>query len=94
MFDIRQDGENRISLAGRFDASQVETAAAVLNKLTASTTVDLSGLEYISSAGLGVFISAHQLLAKQGEKLTLTGMNEHVRHVFQLARLHLVLHLE
>ncbi len=94
MFDIKQLDNTTVALSGRFDASQVDTAVAFLSKLTESTTLDLSALDYVSSAGLGVFITVHHQLHKKGLKLTLVKPNNHVRHVIHLSRLHLVLHLE
>jgi anti-sigma B factor antagonist len=85
---------NTAAMSGRFDAAQVDTATAFLSKLTESTALDLSGLEYVSSAGLGVFITVHHQLSKKGKKLTLINASNHVRHVIQLSRLHLVLNLE
>lgn len=46
--------------------------------------VDLSGLSYISSAGLGVFISHLDEFEHQGVKLVLFGINETVKQVFDI----------
>ena len=50
MLDIRVSGDT-ILLSGRFDSSQVEKAERVFTELVKSTAVDLSGLDYLSSAG-------------------------------------------
>ncbi|WP_420316789.1 STAS domain-containing protein [Ekhidna sp.] len=46
--------------------------------------VDLSRLDYISSAGLGVFISHLDEFKLKEIKLTLFGINETVRQVFEI----------
>ncbi len=46
-------------------------------------TLDFSGLEYISSAGLRVLLSAHKQMAAAGG-LTITHVNEIVSEVFEV----------
>ena len=74
-------------MAGRLDASQVEKAKDVMEQLNESIQIDLSQLDYISSAGIGLFISTHTRLAKINEKMTIINPNELVRNIFHLSRL-------
>ena len=46
-------------------------------------TMDLSKLEYISSAGLRVLLSAQKIMHKQG-RMSVTGANETVMEVFEV----------
>ncbi len=46
--------------------------------------VNLTGLEYISSAGLGVFISHLDEFQNENVKMALFGINESVREVFAI----------
>ncbi|NQZ78892.1 MAG: STAS domain-containing protein [Ekhidna sp.] len=46
--------------------------------------VDLAGLDYISSAGLGVFISHLDEFEIKGIQLVLFGVNETVNQVFEI----------
>lgn len=46
--------------------------------------IDCSGLRYISSAGLGVFISFLEILNAHGGRFVFSGMSENVFKVFQL----------
>lgn len=46
--------------------------------------VDCGGLQYISSAGLGVFISFMDELEAKGGKFVFSGMSENIYKVFQL----------
>lgn len=53
----------------------------------ASIIVDLSGVTYIDSSGLAVFIEAMQRIHAYGGKFSLCGLGENVRHIFSIARL-------
>ncbi len=44
--------------------------------------LDFSKLEYISSAGLRVLLSAHKIMSKKGG-MKITNVNEIVREVFE-----------
>ena len=85
MFDIRSTESGVVMMSGRLDASQADKARAVLRTITESCVIDFSGLEYISSLGLGVLLEAQKRLRDAGGGLTLRGLNEHLREVFHLA---------
>jgi len=87
MLNIVKKSDGILSLAGRFDASQVDTAEEAFNKIRESATLDFSGLDYISSAGLGVLVATQQRLAEAEHNLTLSNMNAHIREVFQISSL-------
>ncbi|MBI5265645.1 MAG: STAS domain-containing protein [candidate division Zixibacteria bacterium] len=94
MFAVQTDSTGVIKLIGRLDAAQSANAEKALAELQGNVTVSMRELEYISSAGLGLFIATHQRLAKSGGTLTLVDLSDHVRHVFHLARLDLVLSIK
>lgn len=85
MFDITQNENGDIILSGRFDASQVEKAKSVFDSVNGSTKVNFEKLEYISSAGLGILLMSQKRLAALQRRLTLTGMNSHIKEVFKYA---------
>ena len=91
MFAVQIEGAGLVKLVGRLDTTQAPQAMQALEPLSGAVTVDLSGLEYISSAGLGVFIVTHNRLTKSGGSLELINPTNHVRHIFHLARLEQVL---
>ena len=77
-----------IELKGRIDsnnASQVEKN--ILDRLDGKrgepVVLDASALEYISSAGLRVLLSAHKIMSRQG-KMRLINVNEVVQEVFDV----------
>jgi anti-anti-sigma factor len=85
MFSARVGSNNDIQLVGRFDASQVAAAKEVFDRITASSTVDFSELEYISSAGMGVLLATQKRLGESGQKLALINLNKHIKDIFGYA---------
>jgi len=85
MFEIHRISNSEIKLVGHFDASQVATASEVFDAVSESATVRFDDLNYISSAGLSVLLYTQQRLSKNGGALKLSGMNPHVRLVFEYA---------
>jgi len=59
----------------------------MIKKRPPHVVVDLSGVTFIDSSGLAVLIRAMQDVQKYGGKLRLSGMNENVRPIFEIARL-------
>ena len=56
--------------------------------------IDCSGLEYISSAGLGVLLGTFKRLDEKGASLKLTGMRKLVRDVFRYSRMDTIFEIE
>lgn len=67
---------------GRLDAAQAPAAQAFLDRVEGVVTLDCAGLEYISSAGLGVLLKTQKRLLGAGGKLRLTGVSRHLQDVF------------
>ena len=78
--DFGADGE--VLMFGRLDASQCPAALAFLEKVNGTVTLDCRGLEYISSAGLGVLLKTQKRLTGAGGKLRLTGVSRHLQDIF------------
>ena len=89
MVDINTVKENdicKIFVVGEVDASssiELDNAIKSAFENEKKIIVDLSGLDYISSAGLGVFVS-HLEDIRSGIDLILYGLNESVLQVFEL----------
>ena len=75
-----------IALEGRLDTMTAPELEAELSKSMSSAdslTLDFSKLDYISSAGLRVLLTAHKTMAaKNGLKIT--NVNEVVQEVFEV----------
>ena len=83
----KQDGNSlEIALEGRLDTM---TAPDLEKELNASLdaaetlTMNLAGLDYISSAGLRVLLSAHKAMSAKGG-MKIRNVNEIVREVFDV----------
>jgi anti-anti-sigma factor len=85
MFEIKHDTDGIVTLHGRFDASQIDTARAALEGITTSCTMDFGELTYVSSAGLGLLFATQKRLIDRGEAITLTNLNPHIREIFSIA---------
>ncbi|MFH1755895.1 MAG: STAS domain-containing protein [Candidatus Latescibacterota bacterium] len=94
MFDIKHDSAHRVLLIGRFDAAQTETARELLSTIEESCTLDFAGLDYISSAGLGVLLATQKRLGGAGHGLTLVNLNPHTRDIFRIAGLDMIFTIE
>ncbi len=78
--------ELTITLAGRLDTTtaphlEAELKASLLG--VASLIMDFAGLEYISSAGLRVLLSAQKVMNRQG-KMVIRHANETILEVFEV----------
>ncbi|TMQ60233.1 MAG: STAS domain-containing protein [Candidatus Eisenbacteria bacterium] len=94
MFDIQIQDGGVIKLSGRFDAAQADHAKAMLQSVNRSATIDLTELDYVSSAGLGVLVQTYKRLHDSGYSLRLTNLKPRIRSVFVYAGLDKVLQLE
>jgi len=91
------DGKNlTIALEGRLDTMTAPMLEAELKKETEnidSLVLDFSKLEYISSAGLRVLLSAHKAMGGKGG-MRVTHVNEIVREVFEVTGFADILNIE
>ncbi|MCK7593077.1 STAS domain-containing protein [Pseudomarimonas salicorniae] len=86
-----------ISLEGRLDTATSADFDFALEPHTSQDTrllVDCGGVQYVSSAGLRVFLMAAKKLQKTGGKLVLCNMSPSVREVFDIAGFSKILHIE
>lgn len=82
MFEIEFTDDGTIAVSGRLDAAQAVKAQAFLDAVEGQCVLDLSGLEYVSSAGLGVLLKTHKRLMGSGDGLKLIEVNHHICDVF------------
>ena len=85
-----------ISLEGRLDTMTAPELEAELNQSLGSVdslTLDFSTLEYISSAGLRVLLSAHKAMSSKGG-MKVTNVNEIVQEVFEVTGFADILNIE
>ena len=85
--DKQQNGsELTLTLNGRLDtttAPELETAIKENIAGVTNLVMDFAGLEYLSSAGLRVILSAQKTMNKQGE-MVIRNVNETINEVFEI----------
>ena len=85
------DAVNVLPLEGEIDLHASPRLARSLARMIAKrpehVVVDLSGVTFIDSSGLAVLINAMQDIKEYGGKLTVAGINNNVRSIFETARL-------
>ena len=93
----KQDGSALVvALEGRLDTTTApELDQELKNSLDGVTdlTLDLAKLDYISSAGLRVLLSAHKTMMKQGQ-MKVTNASEIVKEVFEVTGFCDILNIE
>lgn len=98
--DSNIDAENNnylLKVGGEVDASSsihLETALQEAMRDSKKILVDLSDLDYISSAGLGVFMSILQDLENEQIALVIFGMKEKVAEVFDILGLNQLINIQ
>ena len=78
--------ELTVALEGRLDtvtAPELETELKASLEGVTVLVIDFAELEYISSAGLRVLLSAQKVMNKQGE-MKVTNVNETVMEIFEV----------
>lgn len=83
MFEIEMTEAGIVSVEGRFDAAQAVRAQAFLDQVDGQCVLDLSKLEYVSSAGLGVLLKTHKRLMGSGSGIKLINVNHHIHDIFR-----------
>jgi anti-sigma B factor antagonist len=77
-----------LSIAGRLDTITSVELSNELDKIFAEgafdIVFDLKGLDYVSSAGLRVFLVAQKQATSKGTKLELTGVSDTVKEVLDI----------
>lgn len=82
----KKEDEMILELEGRLDTMTAPELEKVINSELSGVrklTMDLAKLEYISSAGLRVLLSAQKIMSKQGSMVVLHA-NELIMEVFEV----------
>ena len=85
MFEIGHGPDGTIVFSGRLDAAQCPKAEAFIDTAGPAQAFDFAGLEYISSAGLGVLLRTHKRLLASGARLRLINVNSHIFDIFRFS---------
>ena len=97
---IQCDGETLIAkLSGELDhhgAVAVRTLidSEIRKKAPKKAVLDLSGLDFMDSSGLGLVMGRHALMTRMGGTLSVRRPNERVVRIFKLAGLERIVTIE
>jgi len=84
-----ESGIVTISIKGRMDADTAPEAEKTVNSILKGDSnrllFDLEQLEYLSSAGLRVLLSAAKELKRREGKIVLCSLNEFVKEIFEVS---------
>ncbi len=94
----KENGCYIIKLRGELDAVTAEGAEKVLDEIVKlhpqSIRVDCKYLKYISSRGLGVFISRFQEIQDKKINFMLFNMSNHIRNIFKVLGLDEIMEIQ
>ena len=88
--------ELTLTLNGRLDTTTAPELENAIKENIAGITnlvMDFAGLEYLSSAGLRVILSAQKTMNKQGE-MVIRNVNETINEVFEITGFIVILTIE
>jgi len=87
----RTDQPNVLPLEGEIDLHVSPEVAESLRSMVAKkpkqVVVDLTKVTYLDSSGLAVLIEGMQKVQEYGGQFAVVGMQESVKHIFDIARL-------
>lgn len=97
IINCNKEGEKlSVLIEGRLDTTTApEFEGSIAENLNgiSELVLDMTKLEYVSSAGLRVILKLQKTMSKDG-KMTLTGVNESVMEVFEITGFYDILNIE
>jgi len=79
-----------VTLLGRLDSQTSglldQGIAGILDEPVKTLVLDMQGVDFITSAGIGVIMKARTSLARKGADLALMNLQPQVRKVFEIIR--------
>ena len=81
------DHHGAVSVRSRIDAKISETSPK-------KTVIDLSGIDFMDSSGLGLIMGRYALMQKMGGALSVKNPNERIVRIFEMAGLDKIVEIE
>ncbi|MDX6307521.1 MAG: hypothetical protein QOI06_567 [Nocardioidaceae bacterium] len=95
---VRSTPTSVVKLGPQLDVRTVAAARNALYSVMADATdgvvLDMSGVETIDAAGLGMLTAAHLRCERSGHRLVLRNCPPEIRRVLAVTRLNRILHLD
>jgi anti-sigma B factor antagonist len=90
--DEKMAGVNVLRLEGRLDASSAkafkEKVGALVQEKRLNLVIDMAAVDFIDSSGLGSLVSALRSVNKLRGDIKIASLQDQVRAIFELTRLH------
>ena len=83
MLEIDFGDNGEVVMEGRLDAAQAGKAQEFLDAVAEPSVIDMGGLEYVSSAGLGVLLKTQKRVMAVGGGLKLIRVSKHIFDIFR-----------
>ncbi|HAK58433.1 MAG TPA: anti-sigma factor antagonist [Lachnospiraceae bacterium] len=95
--EVSQDGTIMLCISGEIDGTNVDEFENRVNDAadrTSSLVLDLGNLEYVSSAGLRVFLTLQKKVKQRGDSVIIKNVNEEVMDIFSVTGFVKLLNIE
>ena len=95
--EVSQDETIVLSISGEIDGTNVDEFENRVNDAadrTSSLVLDLGNLEYVSSAGLRVFLTLQKKVKQRGDSVIIKNVNEEVMDIFSVTGFVKLLNIE
>ena len=92
-----QGGNITLYVSGEIDGTNVDEFEEQVNEAadkTESLSLDLTDLEYVSSAGLRVFLTLQKKVKQMGNEVVIRNVNEEVMEIFSVTGFVKLLNIE
>lgn len=86
-----RSNEHLFRLQGPLTLNNLFAFQEVLRQQAVTTILDLSGVPYMDSAGLGVLVNSHVSHQQRGQRLILVGVNDRIQELLKLTKVDTVL---
>ncbi|MCD6322574.1 MAG: STAS domain-containing protein [Clostridiales bacterium] len=80
-----------VFLSGEVDVGNCaifkEELGKIIEKTTGNVTLDLTSLDYIDSAGLGILVGVYKRLQEKNFSIKVVNANEYIKKLFRITKL-------
>lgn len=86
----KKDGEIVVRGTGRINAATSAALQAAVRELIPQTkriVIDLTGIEYVDSSGLGALVSIYMAANNSGSELEISNPRQRIRDLFKMSKL-------
>ena len=99
LFKRQSDSTLTITLRGELDHHSADTARREIDALIASDAVrtlvlDMRGVTFMDSSGLGVVLGRYKLMSRKGGRMKISGASECAARIMRMAGIQAIVEIE